>query len=273
MNDDSLSTYALSRENLQAEITQKLSADPRFVAAWLTGSVGRGEADEVSDLDVTVVVGDAYCEVMCARPWEVSSRTTPERLALFSWFGQPVVIHENNHNAPQDGSFTFVLYDKSALMVDWIVRPQVTAQRSAQSRVLFDHVGISLLLSNSSPTLAQRQEMISERIAFFWMMVAVTCKYAIRRDGVFVQCWLENLAGVLREVEQLLVGQVAAYQRGSLTWADATSKGQLQAIRFLSERMLVLMREAEMLGAQVSVSPMVAIERLLGMAPADPKAL
>ena len=150
-------------------------------------------------------------------------------------------------------------------MVDWTLRPRATAQRPAQSLVLFDAVGIPLSPSNPPLSLERRQEMISERVAFFWMM-AVTVKYAIRRDGVFVQCWLENLAGVLREVDKLISGQVAGYRRGSLTQTEATSKGQLQAIRLLSEHRVALMHEAEILGAKPLASPMAAIDRLLGMA-------
>jgi hypothetical protein len=83
-----IAMYRQHREKLLTNITQQLAADSRFVAAWLTGSLGRGEADEVSDIDVTLVVTEAHVESLCARPWQVSGRTTPPRLALFSQFGQ-----------------------------------------------------------------------------------------------------------------------------------------------------------------------------------------
>ncbi len=266
MTTDSLATYLGNREMLLAEITRALLADERFVAAWLTGSFGRGEADAISDLDLTVIVADLHSAQWCARPWQTGARTTPERLTLVSRFGQPVVIHENHHNAPEGGTFTFVLYAPSALMIDWILRPQATAQRPTPSRLLFDKVGIPFSAPNEPERLEQRQEKITENIAFFWMMMAVTVKYAIRRDDLFVQCWLENLQGVIGEVERLIAGRAPVYHRGSLTTLEVTREGQTQAIHRLSGRMLELMPEAAKLGGDVPASPMPTLEVLLALA-------
>ena len=82
MTTETLTAYASARESLLAQVIESLSADDRFFAAWLTGSYGRGEADEVSDLDLTLVVADSVAETLCARPWQSAARTTDERLAL-----------------------------------------------------------------------------------------------------------------------------------------------------------------------------------------------
>src|SRR3990172_3092958 len=115
--------YASNRSELLEHITQVLQVDNRFVAAWLTGSFGRGDADNVSDLDLTVVVENTFAKELCFRPHQVGATTTNERYALLSEFGQPHIIHENHHNAPQDGTFTFVLYKQTALAIDWVLRP------------------------------------------------------------------------------------------------------------------------------------------------------
>ena len=65
------------------------------IAAWLAGSHARGEQQWFSDLDLHVVVAEAYSEILCAQPWSVGAKTTPERLALFSQFGEPAVIEDN----------------------------------------------------------------------------------------------------------------------------------------------------------------------------------
>lgn len=262
---ESLQAYAASRETLLAEIVQTLSADERFVAAWLTGSFGRNEADAISDLDLSVVVSDVYSQTLCARPEQVAAQTTPERLALFSHFGQPIILHENNNNAPDGGTFTFVMYETSAVMVDWILVPYAKTQRPVQSRLLFDKVNIPLSPAAGPESLAQRATLASERIAFFWMMAAITAKYSIRRDDVFVTHWLEELHRMTEEVECLVAGQAWRYRRGSHSRLELTRAGQRKALYRLCNRMLSLMPEVVQLGGQVCESPMPVIETLLNL--------
>src|SRR5687768_4033697 len=133
-----LESYRKQRETLLTKIAETLSTDERFVAAWLTGSYSRNEADSLSDIDLSLVVSDKYSASLCARLEQVSARTSPERYALFSQFGMPALIHENNHNAPEGGTFTFVLYTESAVMIDWVLVPQINAMRPIQSRLLFE---------------------------------------------------------------------------------------------------------------------------------------
>src|SRR5688572_20238766 len=128
-----LESYRQSREVLLTSIVTELSSDERCVAVWLAGSYARNDADEVSDLDIRVVIAEPYSETLCERREQVSHTTTSERLAFFSRFGQPALIHENNNNAPEGGTFTFVLYSDSALMVDWTLMLQRNAERPFQS--------------------------------------------------------------------------------------------------------------------------------------------
>src|SRR5262245_27771265 len=114
-----LAAYAAARQSILDDAVRVLSADPRFVAAWLGASHGRGQADAASDLDLTAVVTDDQRDVLCARPWMVGAGTTTQRLAVIRQFGEPAVLHENHFNAPEGGSFTFTLYAGSALQVDW----------------------------------------------------------------------------------------------------------------------------------------------------------
>jgi len=48
-----------------------LQEDERVVAAWLIGSEGRGETDELSDIDLWVVVADEHIDVVKARRREI----------------------------------------------------------------------------------------------------------------------------------------------------------------------------------------------------------
>src|SRR5687767_9473386 len=108
-----------ARNSLLEKITSVLQSDNRFVAAWLTGSLGRHGGDALSDIDLTVVVNSQQSAYLCNRPWMIAGRTTEKRLELFSLFGEPVIIHENHHNAPENGTFTCVIYADEALAVDW----------------------------------------------------------------------------------------------------------------------------------------------------------
>src|SRR3712207_2665092 len=96
-----LKFYLQTRNVLITSLVNELVNDERLIAAWLTGSYARNEADEVSDLDLNVVVAESHSKTLCAREEQVGDKTTPERLELFSRFGKPALIHENNNNAPE----------------------------------------------------------------------------------------------------------------------------------------------------------------------------
>ena len=228
-----LEAYHQSREVLLTSIITELSGDERCVAAWLDGSYARNDADEVSDLDIRIVIAKPYSETLCARQEQVSQKTTPERLALFSKFGKPALIHENNNNAPEGGTFTFVLYSESALMVDWTLLPQKNAERPFQSLLLFDKVNLPVSPPPEPEELEQSKKYVAEQWAFFWMMTAITIKYIIRNDGVFAAEWTEHLHQLVREIERQLGRQPQTFMRGSLSKLQPTREKQIEALREL----------------------------------------
>lgn len=255
--------YQREREKLLAQVTTVLAGDERFAAAWLTGSYARNEADAFSDLDLTVVVTEPYTETLCARPWQKAAQTTPERLALFRQFGEPAVIHENNHNAPEGGTFTFVLYQTTALVVDWTLLPEQQATRPRSSLLLFDKTDIPLDPLPAPVSLAERAASASEIVGFFWMMAAVTAKYLARRDAVFVITWLEVLQELVAEVERLVQDRPLVYRRGSRTQFAATLEAQQQLLLNLCHQMEALVPQVAALGGHVSPSPVATIRTLL----------
>lgn len=264
---NSLNVYRESRDKLLAQIVQVLSNDERFVAAWLTGSLSRNDADAVSDIDLTLVVSDSYSENLCKRAEQISQQTTNARLELFSQFGTPAVIHENNNNAPEGGTFTFTLYAKSHLMVDWVLIPQSKALRPSQAYLLFEKSSVPIVAPLAElESLEQRIKTASERVAFFWMMIAITAKYLIRQDGVFVTQWLEALNEMLQDIENLIEGKTWEYKRGSRSVLEPTSEGQKQAILKLGERMESVLPKLVKIGGQVFPSPMPEIKAILDLA-------
>lgn len=196
--------YAAAREVLLDRITRGLEADPRFIAAWLIGSYGRGEQDAVSDLDLVVIVDDAYSRELCEPGSMVHAGSVPARLAVFEQFGEPVNIHENHHNAPPGASFSAVLYRQPPVLVDWGFVPASQARRPAQTRLLFSRVDYPPPDPAPRLTLEERAHKVDERVALFWMMAAVTAKYIVRGRDVRVQGFLLQLSEIVEEIEDWL---------------------------------------------------------------------
>ena len=232
-----LEYYQTRREFILAEIIEKLSTDERFVAAWLTGSLSRNEADSLSDVDLTLVVSERFSTSLCTRLEQVSAQTSPEHFALFSQFGTPALLHENNNNSPEGGTFTFVLYAESAVMIDWILVPQRVAIRPIQSRLLFEKAVLPIEQAPKPEDLDQSKKSVVEQWAFFWMMAAITIKYIQRSDGVFAAEWIENLHCLMYELERRLNREAWHYKRGSRSNLQLTREKQLESIRDLCHRM------------------------------------
>ena len=197
--------YAAARDDLLRRAARTLEADPRFAAAWLTGSFGRGEEDTFSDIDLVIAVYDQNSAELCGREPLVSAGSSPARLALFRKIGEPANIHENHHNAPPTGSFSAVLYREPSVIVDWTLIPLSSAERTVQSRLLFDKVGVpeQALKPDALLQAEERMEKIAERAAFFWMMAAVTAKYILRGRSRTVQGLLHQVAQVVGDLERL----------------------------------------------------------------------
>ena len=266
MTSISLQTYTEKREQLLGVIVEAISKDDRFVAAWLTGSYSRSNQDALSDIDISIVVGENYSDLLCYRPTQVSSQTTAERMEIFQQFGEVAFLHENNNNAPEGGTFTNTIYAQTALIIDWILIPQANARRSSPSRLLFDRVGIPEAPQNTPEIIAKRAEKVSEITAFFWMMMAITVKYMVREDSVFVVTWLEELHKMLREIRRLVADEPFHYKGGSITTLRPDCERQIEAIYELGGEMERLMPEIVNIGSFVRPSPMSTLEILLSIA-------
>lgn len=262
-----LHAYRQSRDELLARIVTDLSNDERFIAAWLTGSYGRNKSDEVSDLDIRTVVAQPHSEILCARQDQVSPETTQERFELFSKFGKPALIHENNNNAPVNGTFTFVLYSGSAIMIDWVLVPHPNAERPFHSLLLFDKGNIPVSAPPIPEGLEESKKTVAEQWAFFWMMTAITVKYIVREDLVFVQEWLEHLNRMVRETDRRIqrIAWQDAYIRGAISKLQPTREKQIESLKQLCERMQALKpRVAEFTGSE-PLMPVTEIETLFSL--------
>jgi hypothetical protein len=72
-----------------------------------------------------------------------------------------------NNNAPSGGTFTFVLYAGSAVMVDWIVVPQHDIERPFHSLLLLDKAAIPISPPPAAQDLGKSKKVAAEQWAFF----------------------------------------------------------------------------------------------------------
>lgn len=258
----SFDSYAAARSQLLERLTVVLEDDHRVVAAWLAGSFGRRESDGLSDLDLYIVVDDAHAAALCRRKAMVAGGTTQERLELIRQVGNPVIVHENHHNAPAGGTFTAVIYGDSAQQVDWTLVPHSVACKPSESAPLFERISIPACPVPTTLDENDRREQFAERLAFFWMMAVPTTKYALRGDAVHFHILFDMLDRTARDVERLIEKEAWTYQRGSRVTLQASQQDQLDAVRLVCHRVAAL--EAAH-GTAFSSSRMDAVNLLLSL--------
>jgi len=233
------------------------------------GSIARGTDDSWSDVDIRIVVTDEAARTFCARPRQLAGYTTPERGAFFALFGEPAIVHENQNNAPNSGSFTCVVYT-SLLTVDWVFMPYSRATRPAGTRLLFEKASIPLEVVPSL-SKAERAGRASERIAFFWMMITIGVKLLRRGDAVRVHQQLAGLEPLIAEVRAILADAPFIYPTRSSFQLAATTDEQIALIRRLCDDVLALSPAILALGGYLQEAPLAVVEALLSAPGASPE--
>ncbi|HET9015608.1 MAG TPA: hypothetical protein VFN57_08425 [Thermomicrobiaceae bacterium] len=163
--------------------TKFLAADPAVAAAWLAGSLGRDEADDLSDLDLWAAVEDGHMP-----------RVVAARHDLVARLGQPLLVQEATWNVPSGGAYLLVLYPGEAgpQQSDWYWQPRSEARIPARAPILFERVG----LSRSSPA-APSPEMALARAAELATIVP-TMTFIAAKKIARSETW--NAIGMLRAI-------------------------------------------------------------------------
>jgi hypothetical protein len=258
-------SYLQAREALLEHITTALKQDRRFIAAWLAGSHARGEQQWFSDLDLHVVVAEAYSAILCAQPWSAGAKTTPERLALFTQFGEPAVIYEVHANNQVGGTFTYVLYQESAINVDWMLIPQSLAHLEYPSLLLYSHAELPEPRAEEPPSREECAEWASLQVGFFWMIAASNVQNFLHGDLVQYQMLLRWLEDNIRETRAALRGERTHFTKASRIKLSCTREEQIATLQSLCEEMESLMPQVIALGGYVPASPRSVIEKRLAL--------
>jgi Streptomycin adenylyltransferase len=264
--------YAADREDLLARIVSTLQADERCVAAWLEGSYAQGTKDDLSDLDLRVVLADT-ANVLCEVPWPSASfRTTPERYRFLSQFGEPLIAWETRTFATiaEQGSFTLTYYKTIGVHVDWVLIPKGKAERPVQSMVLFDKVGMALKPEASPEDREHRLQRLSDQISFFWTLAAESWQYLATHDLAYYHLTLERLQNILGHMRADLDGTPRTYTHTPLY---RTQEEQIMAQRHLCDEMEQFMRVVAQMGGDVLPSPSAIIEKRLALLTEEPEVI
>lgn len=68
---------SLAQRQIVERIVAVVASDPRVAAAWLGGSLARGNADAFSDVDVTILIDDADVASFVAQLDQLADRIGP----------------------------------------------------------------------------------------------------------------------------------------------------------------------------------------------------
>ena len=122
------------REAWLSRAIERLEADPAISAAGLVGSLGRGDADDWSDVDLLIVVLDSQVD-------HYADATQLPGSEQVTW------SIDARHNAPRGAGSVAVRYtiDGLPLNVDWYVFPRSQAAWVADAKVIFDRDGLPRL--------------------------------------------------------------------------------------------------------------------------------
>jgi predicted nucleotidyltransferase len=221
-----------SRNDILSRIVRALEQDGRVVAAWLTGSIGRGEDDAWSDLDLHVAIEDAHLD-----PWWEA------REALYRAIAPPVFLQREIPSNAQEGGHFQLVYFPGPVEVDWNVGPVSLATMPGTSKVLFARRDIPV--AQPLPMSAgDRRERLQHATDFFWAMTPIAVKYCGRGatteavDQIdllvraFTEAWwvVHGLANLSSKNPRLEPGLAARLPVQGSTIDPSTSLAQIGAL-------------------------------------------
>jgi hypothetical protein len=159
------------RDALLASVGAALRAEQRVVAAWLAGSLGRGDADALSDLDLWVIVRDEAIDAIAADP-----------RAFVAGAGEPCLVIEAPQNAPPGGAYLFTHFpgDTGAHQVDWYWQAASRAARPPTTELLFERISIPGAMPPSPLADDELAAQLSALLAEFWASVLIAAKTIAR---------------------------------------------------------------------------------------------
>jgi hypothetical protein len=172
------------REQLLASLLSQLGPDDRVRAAWLAGSLGRGSADDLSDIDLWLAVSDDLLAEVITAPVEWVRSRCDTTLA----FSIP-------QNAPAGGAYVFSLVrcPHGLQQVDWYWAPATSIERPSETSAVFERDPIPV--AGTPPTLEDQE---CRDLTVFWCREALGMAHISTKRIQRGNSWI--VAGHLRQV-------------------------------------------------------------------------
>jgi predicted nucleotidyltransferase len=250
------------RNDLIRQITAHLQQDERVRAAWLSGSIARGEDDWLSDIDLHVAVVDDSIEEVVRDRHEFAAGLMPPTLSM-----------DHMRNAPPRGGYLLVHYsgEYGPQHVDWFWQPESLAHLPDNGQLLFDKAGLPVIdgkvwedemnQSGSRPAIDSTDpiDLATHNLQFFWAMGLIVAKYIVRGDD-------ETVGHMLGLIERTLDGIVEALGISEIPStepeiSDIGRMGQFLALRVASSRAKLLHVVFGGLGVEVPTEAIAEVER------------
>lgn len=186
-----------NRETLLSNITKTLEQDSRVETVWLLGSLGRGEQDYLSDIDIFLVISDQHWDEIIDSKHNFISRIS-----------SPIIIMEAPQNAPPGGAYLAVCYDSSTgpLTVDWYWLKQSEAKIPEQTKILFNRNPLpkmnDVFMWDYQPIPEQTPlEKAYLKINSFWWGIPHAAKYLVRSPWEWGK--ESNMKGIIQSLMDL----------------------------------------------------------------------
>lgn len=234
MISEMLMSRRVERDALLKRAIEAVECSPEIGAAWMFGSLGRGDEDDLSDIDLFLVVAD-----------ESLDRAIADRYAFMARISPPLLVLEAPQNRPPGGAYNMALYPGSngPLQVDWYWQPQSEARIPTQTHIIFDHIGLPRLDTppqfEYQPVPEQTQiEFVRQAVHFFWVMLLITAKHAARSPQQDRMDLLKWVYAPLLQVREYLGASGQSFSEDTVFHQSAD---KMQILRELASEMEALM--------------------------------
>jgi len=145
-----------AHEQLIARFSDACESDHRVVAAFVGGSIARGDADQYSDVDFCVVTTD-----------EAADDVFADRAAIVAQLGTPLFLEDWGHEAPE---VFVILADGTDVEVFFVAESRLKEMQVGSILPLLDRTGLltNLDLPMRAPPSEDLAVELRRVLAWFW---------------------------------------------------------------------------------------------------------